>query len=387
MRLGRPDHVEALPNIADAGVTRPRLIDDPRDLLRHFLGQGYRILAPQERDGVIDPAPLTELDALRRGRVDDQGPGHYRLRDGDPDRWFDYVVGPSSWKAWLYPARRKLWSAERTDDRLTFRDATTTWPKTVLFGVRPCELAAIERQRRIFAEGPYVDTAFAERLAGSIIVVVQCARSAPTCFCASMDTGPRAESGYDLALTELPADHGAAFLVESGSQAGDDALHAIGGATATPRDYATALDLSRAAAAGQTRTMPDDIADGLKLRLESPVWADIASRCLTCGNCTLACPTCFCSDVEEVSDLSGEHTERWQLWDSCFNPDFGFIHGGPVRSSPAARYRQWMTHKLSYWHDQFGSSGCVGCGRCITWCPVGIDLVAEADRLMAEGTG
>jgi ferredoxin len=113
-------------------------------------------------------------------------------------------------------------------------------------------------------------------------------------------------------------------------------------------------------------------------------WDDVASRCLTCGNCTLACPTCFCTAVEDVTDLSGDHADRWQHWASCFDLDFSYLHGGPVRASARSRYRQWLTHKLGTWHDQFGSSGCVGCGRCIVWCPVGIDITEEVTALQAE---
>ena len=116
-------------------------------------------------------------------------------------------------------------------------------------------------------------------------------------------------------------------------------------------------------------------------------WDDVAARCLTCGNCTMACPTCFCTGVDDVTDLSGEHAERWQHWDSCFDLDFSHLHGGPVRSSPTSRYRQWLTHKLGTWHDQFGSSGCVGCGRCIVWCPVGIDLTEEVAALRPRHGG
>jgi sulfhydrogenase subunit beta (sulfur reductase) len=124
--------------------------------------------------------------------------------------------------------------------------------------------------------------------------------------------------------------------------------------------------------------------DLLAGNLEHPRWDDVAERCLTCGNCTLVCPTCFCSSIEDTSDLAGEEAARTRVWDSCFSLDYSYIHGGSVRTSGRSRYRQWLTHKLGTWHDQFGTSGCVGCGRCITWCPVGIDITAEVAALRGE---
>ena len=106
---------------------------------------------------------------------------------------------------------------------------------------------------------------------------------------------------------------------------------------------------------------------GMKLR----------GRCLACANCTMVCPTCFCNSVQDVTDLSVQESSRVRSWDSCFNPDFAQVHGGNYRSSVKGRYRQWLTHKFSSWFDQFDVSGCVGCGRCITWCPVGIDVTEE----------
>jgi ferredoxin len=95
----------------------------------------------------------------------------------------------------------------------------------------------------------------------------------------------------------------------------------------------------------------------------------------------MVCPTCFCSTVSEVSDLAGDHVERHRQWDSCFNLEFTYMNGGMVRDNTRNRYRQWLTHKLATWIDQFGSSGCVGCGRCIAWCPVGIDLTEEVSAI------
>ena len=125
----------------------------------------------------------------------------------------------------------------------------------------------------------------------------------------------------------------------------------------------------------------DGLRELLERNREHPRWDEVSERCLTCGNCTMVCPTCFCTSVEDVTDLTGEEAERWREWDSCFSLDFSYVVGGSVRSSSRSRYRQWMTHKLGTWWDQFGSSGCVGCGRCITWCPVGIDVTEELANL------
>ena len=190
----------------------------------------------------------------------------------------------------------------------------------------------------------------------------------------------RADSGYDIALTELDED---GLLVECGSDAGAAILGAMDLRKADAGDVEAAQQVSARAAAMQTRAMPDGIDTVLRDNPDHPRWAEVAERCLSCANCTLACPTCFCSDVEEVNDLSGDHAERWRVWDSCFSLDFSYIHGGAVRRSTLSRYRQWMTHKLSSWHDQFGTSGCVGCGRCIAWCPVGIDITEEASAIAA----
>ena len=129
---------------------------------------------------------------------------------------------------------------------------------------------------------------------------------------------------------------------------------------------------------------PTDLRGLLARNLEHPRWDDVATRCLSCTNCTLVCPTCFCSSVEDVTDLAGEGAERNRVWDSCFSVDHSYIHGGSIRPSGRSRYRQWLTHKFGTWHDQFGTSGCVGCGRCITWCPVAIDVTEELAAIRAD---
>ena len=235
-------------------------------------------------------------------------------------------------------------------------------------GVRSCELHAIDIQDRIFLGGRFVDRDYAARREDAFIVAVNCFEPGGTCFCVSMGTGPRVEAGYDLALTEiLEGEH--RLLVEAGPSAAPGAARA-GGRVADEADVAAADRAVEGAVGKMGREMyAGDLRELLADNLEHPRWDDVAERCLSCGNCTMVCPTCFCSSVEETTDLTGEHAERWRSWDSCFSLEHSYIHGGSVRPTARSRYRQWMTHKLGTWHDQFGTSGCVGCGRCITWCP------------------
>jgi ferredoxin len=251
-------------------------------------------------------------------------------------------------------------------------------------GVRACDLNAIAVQDRTFLHGPYRDPTYAARREAAFIVVVNCGQAARTCFCASMETGPMAKAGYDLALTEILEDDRHEFFVEIGSERGSDVFRDLPVRPATDSDPAAASRMVDRAIAQMGRTMnTSGLKELLYRNMDHPRWENVAGRCLSCANCTMVCPTCFCSTVEEVTDLTGDHTERWRRWDSCFTADHSYIHGGSVRPSTLSRYRQWMTHKLATWIDQFGSSGCVGCGRCITWCPVAIDITEEV-RVIRE---
>jgi sulfhydrogenase subunit beta (sulfur reductase) len=353
-------------------------IDGLDRLIEALRSRGYRVLGPTVRDGAIVYDELAGADALPAGWTDEQGPGTYRLRRRDDDALFGYAVGPHSWKAALLPSRLRLWRARRDDDGLaSVEEEPVDETPIALVGVRACELHAIEIQDRVFVRDGHGDRDYIARREGLVVVAVNCFEPGGTCFCTSMGTGPKVDAGYDLALTEL-LDGGHRFLVEVGSELGAELLGEL------PRHDASEHDLRAAAATvdGAAQRMgrsldTHDIRDLLVSNLEHPRWDDVASRCLTCGNCTLVCPTCFCTTVEDTTDLEGTTAERWRLWDTCFSVDYSYIHGGSIRPSGRSRYRQWMTHKLATWHDQFGSSGCVGCGRCITWCPVGIDITEE----------
>jgi sulfhydrogenase subunit beta (sulfur reductase) len=347
------------------------------DLVQALGRHGYRVVGPTMRDGVIAYGEVSSIDDFPRGWSDEQSGGRYRLVRRKDDALFGYAVGPQSWKQFLHPPVLPLWHAQHHGTAVQ-SPAESNSPRFAFIGVRACELHAIIIQDRVFLGGAHVDPHYRVRRKDAFIVALNCAVAGGTCFCASMKTGPKVPVGFDLALTELltPQEH--VFLVEIGSETGRAVLLGIPQRAATAAEVAEAQAIIERTAASMGRTMrADDLHELLLRNLEHPRWNEVAERCLACGNCTMVCPTCFCTSVADSSDLAGLESSRSRRWDSCFTMDFSHVHGGSVRQSARSRYRQWMTHKLATWHDQFGSSGCVGCGRCITWCPVGIDITEE----------
>jgi ferredoxin len=374
-------------------VSDTRTLDDARvlapeglsALVERLAGEGYRVVGPTVRDGAVVLDEIGSADELPHGWTAEQEAATYRLRRRDDDQVFGWAVGPHSWKDELYPSRVRLWRAAAAVDgnAPAIEEEPPPAKPLALFGARSCDLYAIATQDRIFLGGRYVERDYAQRREGAFVVAVNCGAPGGTCFCVSMGTGPRAERWFDLALTEI-TEGGHRFLVEVGSERGREVLDALPTEEATAEDREAALRVTDEAAEQMGRTLDtDDLPGLLAANREHPRWEDVAQRCLTCGNCVLVCPTCFCSSVEDVNDLADGSSERWRSWDTCFSVDHSYIHGGSVRRSSSARYRQWLTHKFGTWFDQFGTSGCVGCGRCITWCPVGIDVTEELAAIRA----
>lgn len=348
-------------------------------LIAALAADGRQVVGPSRRGDVIDLDEVQSVTDLPTGIADEQAPGRYRLQATDEPLVFSHTVTATSPRRWLHPPHEALVRIRRVDGSFVVDPPPTDDAPLALVGIRPCDVHGIDVADRVARAGG--DHRAVARRAATFVVAANCTRAGETCFCVSTGTGPEATTGHDLALTEIHDADGHRFLVDSATDRGAELLARVPSTPATDQD-------SQAAAAGiehariQQRALETEgLHDALLGVLEHPRWDDVADRCLSCGNCTLVCPTCFCTTVEDRTDLLGEWTERSRRWESCFSLDHSHLGEGSVRDTVHHRYRQWLTHKLATWEDQFGESGCVGCGRCITWCPVGIDLTEEVSAL------
>ena len=374
--------------MSDPGAAKPvpnTPVFLPRQSLQRLLdalvSSGWQLIGPLVRDGAVVFDPIDSVEELPRGIRDIQSPGRYRLEQTDSARLFGWANGPQALKPITFAPEEVLWQVVLDGDGLHFESQPAVVPPTAVIGVRGCDLAALKLQQAHFLQDGMADPAFRRRLDSLFIVAVDCAHPAETCFCASTGDGPEAGEGYDIALTELDA----GFLLRTGTPEGRGIVDSLALETATAEQLQESDEASRRAVAAQSRKLPGtDLRDALFASQEHPHWAAVAERCLACGNCTAVCPSCFCSAYQPRPSLDGAESEQVRMWDSCFSFEHSNLHGHPVRDDIRLRYRQWLTHKLAGWHDQYGRSGCTGCGRCISWCPVGIDLTEEVAMLLED---
>lgn len=352
-----------------------------QSLFNALLDAGYSVFGPQVKEGAIVYERLTSLQQLPKGHSDSQTPGRYQLQKSDSERLFHWANGPQALKPLLFPAREVLWQAQRqADGQIEFIIPENSVEKIAVLGVKACDLAALRLQDKHFLEGEYVDPGYKARRQSMLLIGVDCSHAAETCFCASTGDGPEVTHSYDLVMSEL--DDG--FLIGSGSPIGKELLAGLPLQMASDAQIIAARRQTEKTAAMQSRALNRISINQLQSKRTSPRWDDVADRCLACGNCTMVCPTCFCHHQKEVPDMSGDSSEHLREWDSCFGESHGQLAGFQVRASVKQRYQQWMIHKLDSWQEQYDSSGCVGCGRCLSWCPAEIDFVEEANLIGGE---
>ena len=381
--IARQEEMTAVEPIAAAlSFKRPEpltmAVADLNTLFESLVRHGYRIIGPTIKNSAIVLDELQIAAQLPTGWTDHQTAGEYRAVQQDDRRLFNYNVGLHSWKRFLHAPEVPLWKAHRTGKDFEIITDPPVPIRAAFLGVRACDLHAIAIQDRILLNDKYRDPIYEKMRENSLIIAVNCSKGGETCFCTSMNTGPKVSDGFDLALTEVVEGDRHYLIVEIGSDKGAKIASELPVHRATRSEIEFSEDqLRRVTSEIGRQVNTTELPSVLSRGMEHAEWERVSQRCMTCGNCTMVCPTCFCTTVEDSTDLSGQNAARNRKWDSCFTMDFSYIHGGSIRTSVAARYRQWLTHKFSAWHKQFGSSGCVGCGRCITWCPVGIDVTEE----------
>jgi NAD(P)H-flavin reductase/NAD-dependent dihydropyrimidine dehydrogenase PreA subunit len=359
-------------------MTAPAVFLPRADLGRLFVAlrdDGRTIIGPMVSDGAVVYEEIAGPADLPIGWRTATEPGRYRLELGPTDRAFDYVLPVTAWKRFTHPPRVPLAGGVRAGAAVEVVAAQPAPTRQAFVGARACELAALDIQERVMRAGPVGDADHVARRDSTLVVAVECAMATATCFCTSMGTGPEVRDGADLVLAEL--DDG--FTLRAGTDAGAALLDQLGLEPATDAQVRDAADQVAAVRAAIGDPVPAaGLPDRLRAALDHPRWTEVAERCLACANCTLVCPTCFCTSVATSSDLVGTVASTERQWDSCFSAGFARVAGDATfRPKVKDRYRQWLTHKFSTWWDQFGSTGCVGCGRCVAWCPVGIDVREE----------
>ncbi len=344
--------------------------------------QEYRVYGPTVREGIIAYDEISSTEDLPVGYTDQQSPASYRLVKRRDKALFGFVVSQHSWKQIVYPPRETIWSAEKSNDDYKLTENVPESPKLAFIGVRPCEIKALFVQDKVFTQSQYKDKYYQMRRRHNFILAVNCTEPGGNCFCSSMDAGPKATKGFDLAMTEVIDKDKHYFYVEIGSKKGGEILSLTEATDPSEEQKDTVEKLLAKAEKNMGRTLnTTGLKELLYRNIENQHWEEVAKRCLTCTSCTMVCPTCFCCTIEDTTGLNGKTAGRVRRWDSCMNVDYSYVHGGSVRTSEQARYRHWITHKLATWQDQFGMSGCVGCGRCITWCPAGIDITEEVEAI------
>lgn len=355
------------------------------DLFTWLRKQGYKCIGPQLQNGAIVFDELQDAKQLPWGVRDIQQPGQYRIEKTDQQEAFAWANGPQAIKPLLFKPKESLWRVEKDKQgKLFFKPVDPEIEPIALIGARSCDLAGMAVQDKTFIQDSYQDQRYQKQREKLLIIAVNCSYSGGNCFCVSTNTGPKAAAGFDLALTEIQQ----GFVVEVGSENGKEIIKALNCEMATEDAIYHAQNNLERASQMQSKKMPKnngrELRDILMNNLDHERWDDVASRCLSCGNCTLVCPTCFCHHETETVAIEGTDSVHQREWDSCFSTGHSYANHKTIRDDTKSQYKQWLTHKLGTWWDQFDTSGCIGCGRCITWCPVGIDITEEMSAISGE---
>ncbi len=349
----------------------------PYEKLKHFFAilkeSGFQIVGPTVIDEAIVYEEINEPEELPWHYVTKQGPGEYQIIKTKTKKAFNFVNTAMAIKPFTFASREILWQADKSNDKLSFTSQQEISPNIAFIGARPCDLQALRIQDKVFMGQNYCDNRYQQKRQKLFIIAINCSQSSNNCFCVAMGQSPESKDKFDIALTEINQ----GFVCIAANEPAKAILTRLDLALASEDELQQEKDNIHHAAKTQNKTLPNNTPQKLMANLKHKAWQDVAEKCLSCGNCTQVCPTCFCHLEKQENSFNPTKSTHVRLWDSCFNDEHSYIHGKTIRSTISHRYRQWLTHKFATWHEQFGESGCVGCGRCISWCPVGIDVTEQ----------
>lgn len=317
----------------------------------------FSLIGPVKADGLTEFRQINSSDELNMG-------------------YHSTMLSPG--KAYLYRPREELFSFS-FGNSIEIREAPADAEQRILVGVHSCDTNAILYLDRVFL-GQFRDPIYEARRNNTMIISLNCERVTGNCFCPSVGAGPflKSVNGYDMLLTDFGDD----YLVELKSERARGLFNVDDIKKSGAEEFKVKEEKERAALQKFTKTINMDGLDSvLRKGSEHPVWRTTAEElCLSCTNCVMVCPTCFCYDVVDEIAVDKKTVRRYRQWDACQDAKFAEVHGGNFRARRSARLRQFVTHKLGQTF-QFGVFGTVGCGRCITWCPTGIDLTEMAKEV------
>jgi ferredoxin len=215
--------------------------------------------------------------------------------------------------------------------------------------------------------------------------VEECLEANSNCFCGAVGSGPSVEDGFDVAYARL--DEKRVFF-KYGSELGRDILFKLGLKPASEREvgeYREKIESTRESTSRAFRKVMREVQENLlKKAGDRDLWLKVSDDCVGCGNCNFVCPTCFCLEFE-YSINEENMGVKTALWTGCLLYTYGQVAGGHFRRELYTRYRHFLLHKFVFYPRQTGLLGCVGCGRCITWCPMGIDLRKSVNSVARGG--
>jgi ferredoxin len=362
------------------------LAQDRLEAFLEALARGARVVAPFNRDGVVQFEPWTsgkdvELDVL----LAKQSPKEYVFLQTETYLKFGYEMAAP--EAPAEGAEGEAAAAPLPYETVVV-DAINQAPAQVIFGLRPCDARGFIQMDQVFGGygGFYFDPLYNARREATTMLAVTCRDPRSTCFCTAIGGCPAGHEGVDALFTQVDG----GFTVEALTPKGEAALASAGPAAALgdAGDVQTAEAADIKMASTLKVDVPfalDGIRDNLHDNIAGAEWHDLAMRCISCGTCTYVCPNCYCFSINDsLVESSGD---RYRCWDNCFNPLYTEeTSGHNPRAAKSNRFRNRFSHKFWYYQDKYDSLLCSGCGRCIMHCPTRIDI-REVLRVMGSPAG